>query len=103
MCMLNSKWSRKMKIIGGGGGNPNEHDNVLARKLNLNKTMITTQSSAFSHFFPQIPWHSYFCLGTEVPRRSAGFVRCMGYVISSTRAEQIKTRPKLHVTIELAS
>ena len=43
-----------------------------------------------------------FCLGTEVPRRSAGFVRTYvrtGYVISSTRAqcEQLKknrlTRP----------
>ena len=30
---------------------------------------------------------NFFCLGIKVPRRSAGFVRCTGYVISSTRAE----------------
>ena len=28
-----------------------------------------------------------FCLGTEVPRRSAGFIRCTWYVISSMHAE----------------
>ena len=44
-----------------------------------------------------------FCLGTKVPRRSAGVVRT-GYVISSTRAQsaiKIDTPNQVHVTIEL--